>query len=235
MKAYFAYVNARRGPDGKRGVDGPSDHLQVLRRRLQHRRTRSQLTRRLVEQDKVFATVGQLGTEPVLAVRGLHEPAEGAAGARLDRGLVLGHAVQGVPVDDRLAARLHRRGTPLRSAHQGELSRARRSRSCTRTTTTARTTSTGSARRSARSTPTRTSSPRRPSRRRRPRVASQMMRITASGAPILVVFQLPSPTITTHRDGQGARHQPRADLPELGGRDQAGHGRTGRGAAGPPT
>ena len=29
----------------------------------------AQLTRRLVEQDKVFATVGQLGTEPVLAVR----------------------------------------------------------------------------------------------------------------------------------------------------------------------
>ena len=29
----------------------------------------AQLTRRLVEQDKVFATVGQLGTEPILAAR----------------------------------------------------------------------------------------------------------------------------------------------------------------------
>ena len=69
MKAYFSYINARKGPDGKRGVmgrqiiwkyydDGYNPANTVL------------LTRRLVEQDKVFATVGQLGTEQNLAVRG---------------------------------------------------------------------------------------------------------------------------------------------------------------------
>ena len=63
-----------------------------------------QLTRRLVEQDKVFATVGQLGTEHNLAVAQLSEPGEGAADTRLDRRVVLGAAGQGVPVDDRLAA-----------------------------------------------------------------------------------------------------------------------------------
>ena len=118
-----------------------------------------QLTRRLVEQDKVFATVGQLGTEMNLAVRRVPEPAEGAADARLDRRVLLGQPGQGVPVDDRLAARLHRRGPAVRAAHQGEPRRQEDRRSCTRTTTTARTTSTGSATRSASSTPTRTSSP----------------------------------------------------------------------------
>ena len=68
MKAYFSYINARRGEDGKRGVmgrqiiwkyydDGYNPANTVL------------LTRRLVEQDNVFATVGQLGTENNLAVR----------------------------------------------------------------------------------------------------------------------------------------------------------------------
>ena len=30
MKAYFSYINARKGPDGKRGVVRPSDRLQRL-------------------------------------------------------------------------------------------------------------------------------------------------------------------------------------------------------------
>ena len=74
MKAYFSYINARQGPGRQARRQRPSDHLEVLRRRLQPRE-HGQLTRRLVEQDKVFATVGQLGTEPVLAVTGVHEPA----------------------------------------------------------------------------------------------------------------------------------------------------------------
>ena len=40
----------------------------------------------------MFATVGQLGTEPDLAVRAVPEPAEGAAGSRLDGRVVLGTA-----------------------------------------------------------------------------------------------------------------------------------------------
>jgi branched-chain amino acid transport system substrate-binding protein len=68
MKAYFSYINARRGPDGKRGVMGRQIVWKYYDDGYNPANT-VQLTRRLVEQDKVFATVGQLGTEPVLAVR----------------------------------------------------------------------------------------------------------------------------------------------------------------------
>ena len=68
MKAYFAYVNARKGPDGKRGVMGRQIVWKYYDDGYNPANT-AQLTRRLVEQDKVFATVGQLGTEPVLGAR----------------------------------------------------------------------------------------------------------------------------------------------------------------------
>ncbi len=125
MKAYFAYINARRGPDGKRGVMG----RQIIWKYYDdayNPATSAQLSRRLVEQDKVFATVGQLGTEPISRLSRVHEPAEGAAGTRLDGRVELGAAVQGVPVDDRLAARLHRRGPPLWPPHQGRIQRGKK-------------------------------------------------------------------------------------------------------------
>ncbi len=68
MKAYFSYINARRGPDGKRGVGGRQIIWKYYDDGYNPANT-VQLTRRLVEQDKVFATVGQLGTEHNLAVR----------------------------------------------------------------------------------------------------------------------------------------------------------------------
>jgi branched-chain amino acid transport system substrate-binding protein len=68
LKAYFAYVNARKGPDGKRGVMGRQIVWKYYDDGYNPANT-AQLTRRLVEQDKVFATVGQLGTEPVLGAR----------------------------------------------------------------------------------------------------------------------------------------------------------------------
>ena len=68
MKAYFSYINARRGPDGKRGVMGRQIIWKFYDDGYNPANT-VQLTRRLVEQDKVFATVGQLGTEHNLAVR----------------------------------------------------------------------------------------------------------------------------------------------------------------------
>ena len=68
MKAYFAYVNARKGPDRKRGVMGRQIVWKYYDDGYNPANT-AQLTRRLVEQDKVFATVGGLGTEPQLAVR----------------------------------------------------------------------------------------------------------------------------------------------------------------------
>jgi branched-chain amino acid transport system substrate-binding protein len=68
MKAYFSYINARRGPDKKRGVGG----RQVVFKYYDdgYNPVNSvQLQRRLVEQDKVFAVVGTLGTEVNQAVQ----------------------------------------------------------------------------------------------------------------------------------------------------------------------
>jgi branched-chain amino acid transport system substrate-binding protein len=68
MKAYFAYVNSRKGPDGKRGVFGRQIQFIYYDDGYNPANT-VQLTRKLVEEDKVFAVVGQLGTEPCLSVR----------------------------------------------------------------------------------------------------------------------------------------------------------------------
>jgi len=68
MAAYFSYINARRGPDGKRGVAGRQIRFIYYDDGYNPVQTVQQ-TRRLVEQDKVFALVGGLGTEPQLAVR----------------------------------------------------------------------------------------------------------------------------------------------------------------------
>jgi branched-chain amino acid transport system substrate-binding protein len=68
MKAYFAYINARKGPDGRRGVYGRQIKFVYLDDGYNPANT-VQLTRQLVEQTKVFAIVGTLGTEPNLAIR----------------------------------------------------------------------------------------------------------------------------------------------------------------------
>jgi branched-chain amino acid transport system substrate-binding protein len=68
MKAYFSYINSRKGPDGKRGVFG----RQIVFKYYDdgYNPVNSvQLQRRLVEQDKVFAVVGTLGTEVNQAVQ----------------------------------------------------------------------------------------------------------------------------------------------------------------------
>jgi branched-chain amino acid transport system substrate-binding protein len=69
MKAYFAFINNRKGPDGKKGVFGRKILWKFYDDGYNPANT-VQLTRKLVEEDKVFATVGQLGTEHNLAVRG---------------------------------------------------------------------------------------------------------------------------------------------------------------------
>jgi branched-chain amino acid transport system substrate-binding protein len=69
MKAYFSYINNRKGPDGKIGVYGRRIVWKYYDDGYNPANT-VQLTRKLVEEDKVFATVGQLGTEHNLAVRG---------------------------------------------------------------------------------------------------------------------------------------------------------------------
>jgi branched-chain amino acid transport system substrate-binding protein len=68
IRTYFSFINARRGPDKKRGIMGRQVNFKVYDDGYNPANT-VQLTRKLVEEDKVFAVVGQLGTEPVLAAR----------------------------------------------------------------------------------------------------------------------------------------------------------------------
>ena len=68
MKAYFSYINARRGPDGKRGVCGRQIVFKYYDDGYNPVNSVQQ-QRRLVEQDKVFAVVGTLGTEVNQAVQ----------------------------------------------------------------------------------------------------------------------------------------------------------------------
>jgi branched-chain amino acid transport system substrate-binding protein len=70
MAAYFSYINSRKGPDGKRGVYG----RQIVWKYYDDAYNPAQsvqLHNKLVLQDKVFAVVGTLGTEPNLPVRPL--------------------------------------------------------------------------------------------------------------------------------------------------------------------
>jgi branched-chain amino acid transport system substrate-binding protein len=68
MKAYFSYVNATRGPDHRRGVNGRQIIWKYYDDAYNPAMT-VQLTRQLVQQDKVFALVGGLGTPQQEAVR----------------------------------------------------------------------------------------------------------------------------------------------------------------------
>jgi len=68
MESYFRFVNARKGPDGKRGVYGRQIIFKTYDDGYNPART-VQLTQQLVLQDKVFAIFGSLGTEPNLAIR----------------------------------------------------------------------------------------------------------------------------------------------------------------------
>ena len=61
MKAYFSYINSRKGPDGKRGVYGRQIVFKYYDDGYNPANS-VQLTRKLVEEDKVFAVVGALGT-----------------------------------------------------------------------------------------------------------------------------------------------------------------------------
>ena len=114
MKAYFSYINARRGPDGKRGVYG----RQIIWNYKDDQYSPPnavQLTRGLVEQDNVFAVVGSLGTEVNLAIRPYLNSKKVPQMLVCDRCDDLGLGLEAVPVDDRLAARLPARGQVLRA------------------------------------------------------------------------------------------------------------------------
>jgi branched-chain amino acid transport system substrate-binding protein len=70
MAAYFSYINARKGKDGKRGVYGRQIVFKVYDDQYNPAQTVQQ-TNRLILQDKVFALVGSLGTESNIAIRPL--------------------------------------------------------------------------------------------------------------------------------------------------------------------
>jgi branched-chain amino acid transport system substrate-binding protein len=70
METYFRYVNARKGPDGKPGVYGRQIIFKTYDDGYNPART-VQLTNQLILQDRVFAIMGSLGTEPNLAIRPL--------------------------------------------------------------------------------------------------------------------------------------------------------------------
>ncbi len=68
MQAFFSYTNATRGPDKKKGIGGRQVRFIIEDDGYNPVQTVAK-TRKLVEQDKVLATVGALGTEPQQAVR----------------------------------------------------------------------------------------------------------------------------------------------------------------------
>ena len=67
MKVYFTYANTHRWPDHKRGVGGRQIIWKYYDDGYSPPNTVQQ-TRKLVEEDKVFALFGGLGTEPQQAV-----------------------------------------------------------------------------------------------------------------------------------------------------------------------
>jgi branched-chain amino acid transport system substrate-binding protein len=70
MQAYFSYINARRAKDGKRGVYGRQIVWKYYDDAYNPAQT-VQLTNRLVLEDRIFANVGSLGTEPNIPIRPL--------------------------------------------------------------------------------------------------------------------------------------------------------------------
>src|SRR5438874_960727 len=67
MQVYFQYLNGHKGTDGKRGVHGRQIVWKYYDDGYSPPNTVQQ-TRKLVEEDKVFALFGGLGTEPQQAV-----------------------------------------------------------------------------------------------------------------------------------------------------------------------
>jgi branched-chain amino acid transport system substrate-binding protein len=148
MKAYFSYINARKGPDGKRGVMGRQIVWKYYDDAYNPGQT-VQLTNKLVVEDKVFAIVGSLGTEHNQAIRPMLNQRKipqvfistGAASFGLEHKQF--PWTIGWQPDYIAEGKIY--GRWMRTTRRG-----RRSRSSTRTTTTARSTSPASSRGSAR-------------------------------------------------------------------------------------
>ena len=204
MKVYFTYINTRRGADHKRGVSGRQIVWKYYDDGYNPANT-AQQTRKLVEEDKVFATFGALGTEPQQAVvdymndrkvpqllvsTGARSSEPGTASGR-------GRSAGSRTTSPRAGSTA---STPRRTG------RRRRSRSSTRTTTTARTTSKGSkSGLGAKSTNivkevgvTATQAS----------VGAEVVQLKASGADVVAIFATPSPTVKTFATMKALSYKP---------------------------
>ena len=138
MKAYFSYINSRKGPDGKRGIYGRQIVFNIYDDGYNPAQTVQQ-TRKLVEQDKVFAVVGSLGTEHNEAIRPYLNAQKVPQILNATGASTWGNGREAVPVDGRLAAGLRVRGAASTARRSRATARTRRSPSSTRTTASART------------------------------------------------------------------------------------------------
>ena len=106
-KAYFDYVNAKGGVNGRkieyRYYDDAYNPAQTV-----------QLTRRLVEQDKVFAVFNSIGTANNLAIRDYLNAQKVPQLFAGDGSQSIGRELRALPVDDGLPPELPRRGRRLR-------------------------------------------------------------------------------------------------------------------------
>jgi branched-chain amino acid transport system substrate-binding protein len=206
MKAYFSYTNARRGPDKKRGVGGRQIIWKYYDDGYNPANT-AQLTRRLVEQDKVFATVGQLGTEPVLSVRSYLNQ------AKVPQALVSTGAsywglqykeypwTTGWQPDYIAEGRLY--GLHLKANHRGKkIAIVYQNDDYGKDYLYGFRAALGKAYADANVVATE------PVETTATSVASQMTRVRASGATILAVFQLPTPTARTIATGKALGFNP---------------------------
>ena len=122
MKAYFSYINSRRDKNGKRGVYGRQIVWKFYDDGYNPANTVQQ-TNKLILQDKVFAVVGSLGTEHNQAIRPLLNSRKIPQLMVTTGASYWGTQIKDVPLDDRLAARLHLRGQGLRQVGRGEQAR----------------------------------------------------------------------------------------------------------------
>ncbi len=130
-KAYFDYVNAKGGVNGRkidyRYYDDAYNPSQTV-----------QLTRKLVEQDKVFAVFNSVGTNNNLAIRD-YLNANKVPQLFVGDGSDALAAARQVPVDDGLPAELPRRGRTSTDGLSRRSSLAPGSPCCSRTRSSART------------------------------------------------------------------------------------------------